>query len=71
MAYLHRVRRELPTDVAHAHRLGSDQRWEHSDVLWRQLYNGSDYDLVEISETEAVRRVDDVWAASGHRPGRG
>ena len=37
-------------------------RWRSSDVLFRQVYGGGDDDLVEISEEQAIRIIDDRCA---------
>jgi len=49
-------------DAFNADSLQRDLRWRFSDVLFRQQYGGSDYDLVEIPEDAAVRIIDDRCA---------
>jgi hypothetical protein len=45
-----------------------DLRWGFTDELWKQRYQGSDYEYGEISDEQAVRHVDARWASGSAVP---
>lgn len=63
-----RLARAVDGNAFDSEAFARDLRWNWTDALYKQRYQGSEDDYAQITEEAAVRAIDARWAAGGAEP---